>query len=197
MTATMKTILLAVTAAAFVGATPVGAQPKGAAVGAEVEALITVVAIDKAKRTVTFRGPRGNLVDMQVPPQAQNLDQVKKGSVFKIKYAEAVAISITRGGAPSKGDEQNMQLAKKGATPGGSAVRTRHVSGRIEAIDLKNRYVALRGPDNNTQALQVGDDVKLDELQVGDRITVAYTQALALEMVPQPKAKPAAKKKGG
>ena len=189
----MRTLLLAATAAAVVGVAPVQAQPKGAAVGAEVEALITVVAINKETRVVTFRGPRGNLVDMQVPPESQNLDQVKKGSVFKIKYAEALAVSITRGGAPSMGVEQDMRLAKKGANPGGTAVRTRHVSGRIEAIDLKNRYVAVRGPDNNTQSLQVGNDVKLDELQVGDRITIAYTQALALEMVPQ--AKPAAKKK--
>lgn len=185
----MKTILLAL----LIGASAVQAQPKGAAVGAEVEALITVVNVDKAKRVVTFRGPRGNLVDMQVPKEAQNLDQVKKGSVFKIKYAEALAVSITRGGSPSKGEDQDVRMAKKGANPGGSAVRTRHVSGRIEAIDLKNRFIAVRGPDNHTQSLQVGDDVKLEELQVGDRITVAYTQALALEMVPQ--AKPAAKKK--
>ena len=190
----MKNLFSFVALAALLGTMQVQAQPRGASVGAEVEALITVVAIDKEKRTVTFRGPRGNLVDMQVPPQSQNLDQVKKGSVFKIKYAEALAVSITRGGgAPSQGEEKDMKLAKKGANPGGTATRTRHISGRIEAIDLKNRYVAVRGPDNKTESLQVGDDVKLEQLQVGDRITVAYTQALALEMVPQ--AKPAAKKK--
>ncbi len=163
--------------------------------GGEVEALVTVVSIDKAKRTVVFRGPRGNEVELQVPPESQNLDQVKKGSVFRVKYAEAVAIAITRGGgAPSKGDEQNMQLAKKGANPGGTATRTLHVSGVIEAIDLKGRYVAVRGPARSV-SLQVGNDVKLEELKVGDRISIAYTQGLALEMVPQEKPKPAAKKK--
>jgi len=39
--------------------------------------------------------------------------------------------------------------------------------------------------------------VKLEELKVGDRIAIAYTQGLALEMVPQEKPKPAAKKKKG
>ena len=189
--ATMKTILSVAAAAALIGATPVQAQPKAAMAGAEVEALVTVVSVDKQKRTVTFRGPRGNEVELQVPPEAQNLDQVKKGSVFRIKYAEAIAIAVTRGGAPSKGDEQNMQLAKKGANPGGTATRTRHVSGVVEAIDLKTRYVSLRGPERSV-SLQVGDDVKLEELKVGDRISIAYTQGLALEMVPQPK--PAAKK---
>jgi len=189
--ATMKTILSVAAAAALIGATPVQAQPKAAMAGAEVEALVTVVSVDKQKRTVTFRGPRGNEVELQVPPEAQNLDQVKKGSVFRIKYAEAIAIAVTRGGAPSKGDEQSIQVAKKGANPGGTATRTRHVSGVVEAIDLKTRYVSLRGPERSV-SLQVGDDVKLEELKVGDRISIAYTQGLALEMVPQPK--PAAKK---
>ena len=196
MTATMKTILLAATAAALVGATPAQAQPSAAVAGAEVEALVTVVSVDKQKRTVVFRGPRGNEVELQVPPEAQNLDQVKKGSVFRVKYAEAVAVAITRGGAPSKGDEQNIQMAKKGANPGGSATRTRHISGVVEAIDLKTRYISLRGTQRSV-SLQVGNDVKLEELKVGDRIAIAYTQGLALEMVPQEKPKPAAKKKKG
>ena len=185
----MKTLLFSL---ALLAAVAAQAQPRGAAVGAEVEALVTVVGIDKERRIVSFRGPRGNVVDMQVPPEAPNFDQVKKGSVFKVKYAEALAVAITRGGAPSKGEEQTIQTAKKGANPGGTAVRTRHISGRIEAIDLKNRFVSVRGTER-TVALQVADDVKLEELQVGDRISIAYTQALALEMVPQ--AKPAAKKK--
>ena len=192
----MKTILLAAAAAALVGAAPARAQPNAAVAGAEVEALVTVVSIDKQKRTVVFRGPRGNEVELQVPPEAQNLDRVKKGSVFRVKYAEAVAVAITRGGAPSKGDEQNIQVAKKGANPGGSATRTRHISGIVEAIDLKTRYISLRGTQRSV-SLQVGNDVKLEELKVGDRIAIAYTQGLALEMVPQEKPKPAAKKKGG
>jgi hypothetical protein len=187
----MKTLLLAVTLLVF---TPAQAQPRGAMVSNEVEALVTVVSVDKAKRTVVFRGPRGNEVELQVPPESQNLDQVKKGSVFRVKYAEALAIAVTRGGGvgPAKGEEQNMQLAKKGANPGGTAIVTRHVAGVVEAIDFKGRYIAVRGP-NRTVSLQAGDDVKLDELKIGDRISIAYTQGLALEMVPQPK--PAAKKK--
>lgn len=188
----MKTFLAIAAVVALLGAAQVQAQPKAAVAGGEVEALVTVVAIDKAKRLVTFRGPRGNLVDMRVPPEAQNFDQVKKGSVFKVKYAEALAVAVTRGGAPAKGTEQTVRGAKKGDNPAGTAVRTSFVSGRVEAIDLKSRYVAVRGPER-TVALQAADDVKLEELRIGDLITLAYTQALAIEMVPQ--AKPAAKKK--
>ena len=87
-------------------------------------------------------------------------------------------------------------MAKKGQNPGGVAVRTRYVSGRVEAIDTSNRYIAIRGPNQQTLALKAAPELELEALQPGDRITIAYTQALAAEMVPQPpKQKPAAKKK--
>lgn len=187
----MKTLLSVVLALIAV---PAFAQPKGAAVGSEVEALVTVVKVDKAKRSVVFRGPRGNEVEMQVPPEAPNFDKVKPGHVFAVKYAEAMAVSITRGGgAPAVSEQQQVNVGKKGGTPGGSAIRTRQVSAVIDAIDYKTRHVAVRGPDRNVIAMQVADDVNLSELKPGDTITVSYTQALALQMVEQP-GKPAAKK---
>ena len=191
----MKLSFAAVALAALLLSSPSHAQkPQGAVVGQTVEALVTVVSIDKKARTVVVRGPRGGEEELQVPEDAQNFDKVKKGDVFRVRYTEAVAVALDQG-EPDKGDKKERVLAKKGANPGGVAVRTRYVSGRVESIDLTNRYIAIRGPKQNTHALKVADGVKLEALKPGDRITVAYTQALAIEMVPQPKAKPAAKKK--
>jgi hypothetical protein len=162
----MKKLLIAAAATALVGAAVAQAQPRAAVAGAEIEALVTVVAVDKAKRTVVFRGPRGNTVEMAVPKEAQNFDQVKQGAVFKVKYAEAVAVAITKGGAPHKSDETMVKGAPKGANPAGVAVRSRTISGVIESIDLGNRYVSLRGPQRSV-SLKVGDDVNLQELSVG------------------------------
>jgi hypothetical protein len=178
-------------------AAPAFAQPKAAAVGQSVEALVTVVAIDRKARTVVIRGPRGNTEELAVPKDAQNFDQIKQGDVFRLRYTEAVAVAITKGGDPSKGDAKGMKLAEKGANPGGVAARIRYISGKIEAIDYQSRYVAIRGP-KQTVALKAADDIKLEELHAGDRITIAYSQALAVEMVPapaKPKPKAAPKKK--
>ena len=191
----MKLFLLA---AAFLVASSAWAQPRGVVAGESVEALVTVVAIDKKARTVVIRGPRGGTEELQVPPEAQNFDTIKQGDVFRIKYAEAVALTVVpQGGEPSKGEASSTKMAKKGENPGGVGMRTRFVSGRVEAIDYKGRYVTIRGP-KQTVSLKASDDVKLENLHPGDRITVSYTQALAIEMVPapaKPKPKPEAKKK--
>ena len=78
----------------------------------------------------------------------------------------------------------------------GLLVNTRQASGVIDAIDFTNRYVAIRGPQGNSTALKVADEVNLQALSAGDRIVVTYTEALAVEWVAQAPAKkePAAKK---
>ncbi|HZO04242.1 MAG TPA: hypothetical protein VFB93_23910 [Burkholderiales bacterium] len=191
----MKRTILA---AALLVPTLVLAQPKAAVVTDQVEAVVTVTKVDPKARTVTVRGPRGNLHTLTVPKESQNLDQVKPGDRFKITYAEAAVVALTKGGEPAASVEENVELAPKGAKPGGYKVRTIKMSAVVDAIDYKNRYVALRGPKGNTLALPVSDEVKnLESVKVGDRLSIVFTQGLALEMVPEDKPKkPAAKKKG-
>lgn len=71
---------------------PAGERP-GGAVGREVTAVLDVLAVDPKKMTITVKGPRGNVVDLQV----QNPDHfkvVKKGDQIEAVYREAVAISL-------------------------------------------------------------------------------------------------------
>ena len=174
---------------------PAAAQsPKDSAMAVEqTEAVVTVVSVDAKKRTVTIRGPKGNVATLNVPPEAQNLDKVKAGERFRMKYIEAVAVGIRKGGEPAAEDKRDVKVAPKGGTPGGMVVRTQTRSVVVDAIDYSNRYIAVRGTTGQTLALKVAEGVPLEQLSAGDRITVIHTQALAVELEPQP-AKPAAKK---
>ena len=180
------TLLCAVSLPAF-------AQVKDAAVAVqESEAVVTVTKVDKEARTVQFRGPRGNLGTLSVPKESQNFDLVKPGQQYKMKYVEAVAVDIRKGGSPSAAAARDMKLNPKGK-PGGIVVQTVQLAGVIDAVDYKERYVAVRGPKGNVVPLKVADDINMEPLAAGDRITVTHTSALAIEMVEQPKKAPAKK----
>jgi len=167
-------------------ALPAAAQEKTALAVSQTEAVVKVVKIDRKARTVTFEGPRGRRETLHVPKEAQNFDRVKVGHLFKMKYVEAVAVALQRGGVASASADQQVRLAPKGGTPGGVVVNTAHVTATVAAIDYANREVALKGPKGNVMALKVADDVQgLGDVKVGDSVTVAYTQALALEMLPE------------
>lgn len=185
----------AATVAAGVLALPLAApaQDRGAVVVGQTEAVVKVIKIDRKARTVTFQGPRGNTQTLNVPKEAQNLDRVKVGSSFRMKYVEAVAVALKRGGAASAAVDRQVHLAPKGGTPGGVVVHTATVTAKVVAIDYADREVALSGPKGGVMGLHVADDVQgFDDVRVGDTVTVAYTQALALEMLPEPSGPPKA-----
>ena len=99
------------------------AQVKDSAVVVdETEAVVTVTKVDKEARKVTFRGPKGGVATLTVPKEAQNLDQVKPGQQYKLKYVEAVAVEIRKGGKPAAAASEEVKLAPKGAKPGGTVV---------------------------------------------------------------------------
>jgi hypothetical protein len=187
-------VLTAICSFAFLPAAQ--AQVKDSAVVVdETEAMVTVTKVDKEARKVTFRGPKGGVATLTVPKEAQNLDQVKPGQQYKLKYVEAVAVEIRKGGKPAAAAGEEVKLAPKGAKPGGAMVRTVHLAGVVDAIDYTNRYVAVRGPKGNTVSLKVAADVPLDQLSAGDRISVTHTEALAIEMAAQAPAKKEAAQK--
>ena len=161
-------------------------QPSVALVAEPVEAMVTVTKVDPKARTVTIRGPTGSLQIISVPEEAKNLGQVKPGDRFRMTYAESAAIAVKKGGGkPDASIEEMVSLSPKGAKPGGYRVRTFNITGIIDAIDYKKRLVVVRGPKGNTVALPVSSAVKdLETVTVGDQVTVVYSEALALQMVP-------------
>jgi len=193
----MKRIFVAASAVALLAAPfAAWAQEKTAVTVAQTEAVVKVVNLDRTARTVTVQGPRGGLVTLNVPKEAQNFDQVKVGSTFKVRYVEAVAVALQRGGAASASVGKVVRLAPKGGTPGGVVVSTAQISATVEAIDYASREVAVKGPRGNIVALKVADSVQgFADINIGDQITLVYSEAIAMEMLPAgPKAKPTPKK---
>ena len=72
---------------------PEGQKPQGA-----VYNVITVRAIvegiDYENRTVDLKGPRGNVVTVEVDERVKNFKNIKKGDEVTAQYTEAVAIAV-------------------------------------------------------------------------------------------------------
>lgn len=185
----MNQSLLLAGAVALALAAPAGAQVKdGAVVVESLEAVVTVVDVDREARSVLVRGPAGNEMVFDVPPEAQNLDQVHPGSKFKVQYLQAVAVSIAKGGNPTGSSSRSVQMAPKGDVPGGVISTVRQISGSVETLDLDSRLVSLRGPQGRTLVFTVDEAIKdLDTVKVGDVISVEYAESVAMRMLPQAK----------
>lgn len=172
--------------ALFVCASAHSQQEKPGAVLAQgADTVVQIRAVDHEARTVTVATPAGRLLKFNVPPQAQNLDQVYAGSRFRVAYLESVALFISPvGGTPAVGEATAVKMADKGDTPGGTIVEVKQVQALVESIDYGSRRVVLTGPEGHHIEVTVDEAVqRLDEIEVGDLVVLRYTEALAMRMI--------------
>jgi hypothetical protein len=166
--------------------------PAGAGIGQAVEIQATVTAIDKAKRTVTVKGPRGKTRTLAVGKEARNFDQVKVGDMVTLTYMEALTIALEKaeGAKPGRTVTEELKRAEPGEKPGGQLTSQTTVVGTVTATDAKNQMVTVRGPEGNELDLKVQDPAKLRDVKTGDLVRATYTEAMAISV--SAPAKPAA-----
>ena len=57
------------------------------------------------------------------------------------------------------------------------------VKATIEAINRDDRLVLLRGEGGRVRSVRVADDVRLDQVDVGDEVRLRITEAIAISVV--------------
>ena len=144
----------------------------------------TVQALDLEKRVVTLKGPKGNIFDVKVGPQAKNLKQVQVGDEVVITYYESVAYRLLKPGETPVPTTQTdvVETAKEGAKPAGVAGSQTTLTATIEALDLKAQTATLKGPDGKSVTVKAQDPKNLEAVKVGDEVVITYTEALAISV---------------
>lgn len=69
-----------------------GEKP-GAAVGRKVTIIADVIDVSPKDKTITVKGPKGNIVELEVK-NPDHFKVVKKGDQIEVNYVEAVALSV-------------------------------------------------------------------------------------------------------
>jgi len=159
-------------------------------VASTVEIVASVVAIDKARRTVTLKGPHGHTETVEVGPQVKNFDRIKVGDQVAARYVQAVTVELKKAGTGAVGRVETSAsgTAKPGARPAAGVGQQIHVSAEIIALDAGTQVATLRGP-RQTLDVKVADPEQFKLAKVGDRVEVTYTEALALSVEPVKKSK--------
>lgn len=143
-----------------------------------------VIAVDRADRTVVLQGEGGQQMTVAVAKQARNFDQIQPGDDVKVQLLSSIAVSLRKANAPPSYTEgQLVQLAPRGAQPGGVVVDTQQITATVDDIDYQSRQVTLTGPRANTISFKVGDGVQnLNDVKKGDQVVVRYTEAVAVSV---------------
>jgi len=170
-----------------------GSTPGKAAAVQTVEATGTVVAIDKATRTVTVKGAHLT-VDLVAGDEVKNFDQIRLGDRVSATYVQALTLELKKAKAPlSMVAESGGAHAAPGASPAGVVGRRITALCDVVAVNPKKSTISLKGPRGNVIELDVRNPDHFKVVKKGDQVEVVYTEALAMSVTPV--AKDAGKKK--
>jgi hypothetical protein len=146
-----------------------------------ISAKATIVAIDKANRTVTLRNEKGIESKVIAGDTVQRFDQLKVGDVITATYSQAMAIKIRKPGAPAPQDKvESIVRDPHGAT----VTQQRTASVTVSEIDLPNMTVTAKDSKGVKSTYKVKDMSNLREFKVGDKVDVTFTEGLLIRADP-------------
>jgi len=148
----------------------------------------TVDSVDAQKRIVVLKDANGNLAQMNVSKQVKELGKVKKGDVFLVEHAQAIAIGLTAAGKDAKpgvSGVRSVTIAGKGsAKPFEETTDTIYATVKISTIDAKTRVVTFTLPSGEKQRVKVDQSVLgLEKFKAGDDVMVEFVDDTAIGFV--------------
>jgi len=181
--------LFAAAGLAFATSAFAQAPAKMLPLAAEVVVLsATVDSVDVKKRIVVLKDANGNLAQMNVAKSINDLDKVKKGDVFLVEHAQAIAIGLTaapKDAKPGVSGVRSVTIAGKGAAkPFEETTDTVYATVKISTIDAKTRVVTFTMPSGEKQKVKVDPAVLgLEKFKAGDDVMVEFVDDTAIGFV--------------
>ena len=183
-------LALAIPAAAQTPSVMESSKPGSVAMAQTITAHATIKAIDAGTRELTMVGEKGREFTAAAGPEVVNFDKLKVGDRVDVKYVEALAVDLHKGGGKTVGrtDTAAADRGAAGSPPGGIAGRKVTVVGDVIAVDNATRMITVKGP-KRTVEFMVKDPEQFKLIAKGDQLEATYVEAVAVAVTPQAAAK--------
>ena len=166
--------------------TPAATQPLTVRDSARVTLSAKVKAINYTTRQVTLVDAAGHSVEFVAGPEIQRLNEVHVGDTVNVEYVASLLAELR----PPTAEESANPLAAiavagrtpQGNDPGAGAGMATRIVTTVQAVDLPNMLVTLKGPMGDTTTVKARNPENVKKLHVGDTIVITYTEAVAVSL---------------
>jgi hypothetical protein len=152
----------------------------------------TVQSVDVSKRIVVLQDANGNMLQMNVSKKVNDLDRIKKGDIFAVEHAQAIAvglIKVSKDQKPGVSGVRSVVISGKGTSkPFEETTDTIYATVKIGAIDYKTRVVTFTMPSGEKQKVKVDQSVLgLEKFKTGDDVMVEFVDDTIIGFMAPPK----------
>jgi len=153
-----------------------------------------VMDIDLQNRTIELKDTSGNLSQMKVSKQVNDLDKVKKGDVFVVESAQSIAVGLVaapKGQKPGVSSARSVTISAKGSgKPFEEITDTVFATLKIDTIDSKKRIATFVWPSGEKQTVKVDKSVLgLEKFKAGDDVMIEFVDDMIITFTTPAKAK--------
>ena len=141
----------------------------------------TVEAIDPVLGRITLRMGNGDMRTLSAP-QAKRLGEIKPGDTVKATYYDNIVLRMKQPGEPDVDTHSDAKTPGAGARPGVTVATQQTITATIAAIDMKTPSISFKGPRNWSYQAKVQDPKALQQVKVGDRVDITWTEATLVEV---------------
>jgi hypothetical protein len=140
-----------------------------------------VSALDKGTRSVTLSTPDGQTTTFKAGDEVRNFEQIAVGDKVTTQIWEELAVYLQKGN-PTTQAEATLAAARvpKGAKPGGLVVASTEQTATVIALDRDTRQATLQFADGKWRSFQVGPNIDLAKVSVGDKVSIRHTEGAAI-----------------
>jgi hypothetical protein len=113
---------------------------------------------------------------------------MKRGFIYALVVLFSLSVGVgamaqEKKTAPSSSAQKSPEKAPAKATPEVKRERVVTLTGTVEAVDMANRVVTIKGSKGRTIDLKVGEEAKnLDQVKVGDKVVAKYYESIAFRL---------------
>jgi len=155
---------------------------KGVLIEQAAQITATVLAVDRADRSITVKDLEGKLHEVELTDDVQNFDQIDPGDKIVMDVYSALFMQIAQPGEEFIDKTSNaVAVAQPGEKPRIVNVDMVEALCEITAINRDTREITVTGPRGNSITLIVPPNVEqFDERKVGEKVNARYIEAFAI-----------------
>jgi hypothetical protein len=150
--------------------------------GDTVTKTATIEAINHGTRELTIKGPDGNFVTFTASADVKRFDALKVGDTITVKYYENVVVRMKKPGEKDVDTATAADTKSGGTKPGGTSAEQRTITATITQLDRNVPSITFKGPNNWTYSSRVQDKKAIENVKVGDKVDITWTQAVLIDV---------------
>lgn len=143
----------------------------------------TVKSVDVSARTVTLELNGAEAGPFKVAPEVTRFDEIFVGDAVLIDVEQQLRLEVQLPGSATVPFTVTGGAGASTAYAGGALAATGiQATVTVTAVDLVTRRVTFQDPAGGTYDVKAGPGLRIEKLQVGDRLLATYVEAKAVRL---------------